>query len=274
MTESSCFIGAFSVKDFIQKTVSYRVDGENIVASLFLPSHRSTQKLPCIVLGHGWGMTAGGDLQDYAKAFVARGFAALAFDYRNLGRSEGLPRQHLDPWKQIADFRASISYARGLAEIDPERIGIWGSSYGGGHVLSVTALDPRVACAVSQVPTISGWRAARSRMSDEAWKTQWATFIADREATFVGAEMAKILTTSIDPNAQAAYKDVDSYQYMHEQGKICPEWENYTTLASLELARGYEPGSYLYHIVDVPLAALDLKHRHQNLQLNYVVMRK
>jgi len=79
---------------------------------------------------------------DYAKAFVASGMAALVFDYRNLGTSDGEPRQHLDPWQQIEDYKNAISYAETRSEIDAERIGIWGISYSGGHVLVVGATDP------------------------------------------------------------------------------------------------------------------------------------
>lgn len=235
------------------RAVSYAVAGEKIVGTLYVPDTRSSTRLPCVVLGHGWGMVAGGDLEDYAKAIVQRGIAALTFDYRNLGKSEGEPRQHLDPWKQIEDFRAGISFVRSQPEIDPERIGVWGSSYGGGHVLTVAATDPRVRCVVSQVPTISSWRAARKRMSAETWTAQWASFIKDREAVFAGAERGTIQTVSDNSNDKVAYVGLDSFDYMSSEGARCQTWRNYTTIASLELARAYEPGSYLYRITETPL---------------------
>lgn len=239
--------------DVTSREVRYAVAGEEVVGTLHLPAKFGRPRLGGVVLGHGWGMVAGGDLDDYARAIVARGLAALTFDYRNLGKSGGSPRQHIDPWRQVEDFRAGISFLRRRPEVDPERIGIWGSSYGGGHALAVTAIDPRVRCVVSQVPTISSWRAARSRMDDAAWVAQWAAFIADREATFGGAEPATIQSVSDDPSAAVAYRGEDSYIYMSSEGKRCPTWRNYTTLASLELARSYEPGSFLYRITDVPL---------------------
>lgn len=233
--------------------VSFAIDGACVVGTFYVPSEKDAVRLPCVVLGHGWGMVAGGDLEDYAAAIVERGFAALTFDYRNLGKSDGVPRQHLDPWKQVEDFRAAISFARSLAEVDGERIGVWGSSYGGGHALTVAAIDPRVRCAVSQVPTISSWRAARARMDDTSWNAQLAAFAADREATFGGAPMRTVKTVGNDPGETVAYKGAESFDYMTGEGRRCPEWRNYTTLASLELARHYEPGSYLYRITDVPL---------------------
>jgi fermentation-respiration switch protein FrsA (DUF1100 family) len=247
--------------------VSYRVGSEKICGSLYLPERKGTGLFPCVLLGHGWGMVAGGDLEDYAKAIVARGIAALTFDYRNLGKSEGLPRQHLDPNRQIEDFRAAVSFVRSLSEIDGTRIGIWGSSYGGGHALSVAAMDPRIACVVSQVPTISGWRTAKGRMTPEAWDEQWKALIADRERVFTGAEGAIQKTVSADPAERVSYPDRASHDYMTAQGKRCPEWKNFTTLASIELARHYEPGAFLYRITRTPvlmiIATQDITTPHQ-----------
>ncbi|ACB96544.1 alpha/beta hydrolase [Beijerinckia indica] len=238
---------------FTSRNVHYTVGSDDIVGTFYLPEDNGPRRVGCVVLGHGWGMVAGGDLEDYARAIVECGLAALTFDYRNLGKSGGMPRQHIDPWKQVEDFRAGISFVRSQREVDGERIGIWGSSYGGGHALTVTAIDPRVRCAVSQVPTINSWRAARARLDAAAWNAQQAAFIADREAVFAGAEPATIQSVSADPAASVAYRGEESYRYMSGEGQRCPEWRNHTTLASIELARGYEPGSYLRRITDVPL---------------------
>lgn len=237
----------------VSRSIEFAVGNETVRGTFYLPSESSTLLLPGVVFGHGWSMVAGGDLEDYAKAVVQKGFAALTFDYRNLGKSTGTPRQHIDPQRQVEDFKAAISFLRQQAEVNPERIGIWGSSYGGGHVLTIAATDPRVRCVVSQVPTISSWRAAKARMTPSAWQAQWQAFTADREAVFTGANMAIQQTTSDNPAEPSAYPDRDSFLYMTKEGDRCPEWRNYTTLASLELARNYEPGSYLYRITDIPV---------------------
>src|ERR1041385_87773 len=71
------------------------------------------------------------------------GFAVVVFDNRNFGASDGQPRQEIDPWQQIRDYSDAITFARTLEQTDRERIGIWGSSYSGGHVLIVAAIDRR-----------------------------------------------------------------------------------------------------------------------------------
>ena len=87
----------------------------------------------------------------------ARRVRRRLFDYRNFGDSDGARRQHIDPHLQIEDYRNAISFAETLEEVDPERIGVWGLSYSGGHSLVLTAVDPRVKCAVSQIPVVDGY---------------------------------------------------------------------------------------------------------------------
>lgn len=232
--------------------VEFSVDRSVLRGTFYTPS-TSQEAYPAVVLAHGWGMVAGGDLEDYAAAFVARGFAALTFDFRNLGASEGEPRQEIDPHRQVEDFRAAISYVRSRPDVDRDRIGIWGSSYSGGHALAVAALDRRVRCVVAQVPTISGWRAAQQKLSSNALIEQQRWFEEDREARFAGAEPATVPMVSSDPAAAVAYPGADSYHYMWGQGQRCPSWRNLVTVRSLELARGYEPGALIGRIAPTPL---------------------
>jgi fermentation-respiration switch protein FrsA (DUF1100 family) len=198
-------------------------------------------------------MVAGGDLEDYAAVFVARGFAAFTFDFRNLGASDGQPRQDIDPHQQVEDFRSAISYIRSRPDVDGESIGVWGSSYSGGHALVVAALDRRVRCVVAQVPTISGWRAARQKLSSKDLLGQQQRFEEDREARIAGAEPATIAMVSPDPDAAVAYPGGASYEYMWGQGQVCSNWRNLVTVRSLELARGYEPGTFVSRIAPTPL---------------------
>src|SRR6266511_1065743 len=78
----------------------------------------------------------------------ATGLGALVFDNRNVGASDGEPRQEIDPWAQVRDYRHAITYAQTRPEVDPGRIGVWGSSYSGGHVLALGAIDKRIGCVV------------------------------------------------------------------------------------------------------------------------------
>jgi dienelactone hydrolase len=81
----------------------------------------------------------------------------LLHDHRNFGASDGTVRHDIDPWCKIADWRRAISYLESLPEVDAGRIGVWGTSYAGGHVIVLGATDRRLRAVVAQVPTISGF---------------------------------------------------------------------------------------------------------------------
>lgn len=95
-------------------------------------------------------------LAPYAERFVAAGYAALIFDYRHFGDSQGQPRQLLSIGRQREDWTAAVKYARGLDGIDPDRIALFGTSFSGGHVLAVAAKDARIAAVISQCPFTDG----------------------------------------------------------------------------------------------------------------------
>lgn len=113
---------------------------------------------PCVVLAHGWSAVREQRLDAYAERFAAEGMAAVVFDYRHFGSSEGQPRQLLDIGKQLEDWRAAVAFARSRPGVDPDRIALWGSSFSGGHVQSIAAEDHRIAAAIAQVPFADGLR--------------------------------------------------------------------------------------------------------------------
>ncbi|MGI8726637.1 MAG: alpha/beta hydrolase [Solirubrobacterales bacterium] len=111
---------------------------------------------PIVVLAHGFGGTKEGRLAAYAERFAEAGIAALVFDYRHFGDSEGEPRQLLSIAKQHADWRAAIAYARGLKGIDPGRLALWGTSYSGGHAVALGSGRTDIAAVVAQAPFADG----------------------------------------------------------------------------------------------------------------------
>jgi pimeloyl-ACP methyl ester carboxylesterase len=133
--------------------ITFSVDGSACAAWHYRPA---TASHPLVVMGHGFGAVRRARLDAYAERFAAAGLGVLAFDYRHFGDSEGEPRQLLDIGRQLDDWRAAISHARTLPGADPARLAIWGSSYGGGHVLSMAAEDRQIAAAVAQVPFVDG----------------------------------------------------------------------------------------------------------------------
>jgi uncharacterized protein len=143
----------------IRRDVSFLSDGERCRAWLFMPE---AERPPLVILGHGLGGTREYGLEPYARRFADAGLAALVFTYRHFGDSGGQPRQLLDIDRQLGDWAAALAYARSLDEVDPKRIALWGTSFGGGHVLIAAARDGDVAAVVSQCPFTDGVAAVRA----------------------------------------------------------------------------------------------------------------
>src|SRR5580693_4036822 len=120
--------------------VWFNSGSDRISAWLYRPTGNGDA--PLLVMGHGLGAVRTMRLDAYAERFSAAGYACLVFDYRNFGDSEGQPRQVLDIDLQLADWAAAVAYARTLDGIDPDRIGLWGTSFAGGHVITTAARLP------------------------------------------------------------------------------------------------------------------------------------
>jgi pimeloyl-ACP methyl ester carboxylesterase len=103
-------------------------------------------------MAHGTSATVYMVADKYAEAFSRAGLAVLLYDHRNFGRSEGEPRQEINPWIQCREYRDAVKFAERLDGVDPERIALWGDSYTGGQVIVVGAIEQRVKVIVAQVP--------------------------------------------------------------------------------------------------------------------------
>src|SRR3990170_5788949 len=125
----------------MERPVSYYSEGARLSAVLYVPDGAGpASRLPGIVLCHGFTGIKELILPDYARPFAAAGYAALAFDYRGFGESEG-ERGRLIPYDQVMDIRNSITFMETLDEVDPERIALWGTSYGAANVVYTAGTD-------------------------------------------------------------------------------------------------------------------------------------
>lgn len=140
--------------------VWFNSNHDRLSAWLYRPDR--TGDAPLLVMAHGLGAVRTMRLDAYAERFTAAGYACLVFDYRNFGDSEGQPRQVLDIGMQQQDWVAAVAYARTLSGIDHDRIGLWGTSFSGGHVIATAARLPGIAAVVAQCPFTDGIASART----------------------------------------------------------------------------------------------------------------
>jgi hypothetical protein len=216
------------------------------------------EKLPCLVLSHGFSALKEMDLNTFADHFTQNlAMTCLVYDNRGFGDSDvasGQPRFEIVPSVQCADISDAITYAATRDEVDPDKIGIWGSSYSGGHVLYVGAVDRRVKVVMSQVPCVSGWenfyrlvrpdfavgfnagfaagksvsmimKGCFSRSEPLADKS----FDTDRVSRAQGKEPGFVPVVDADPLKPSALPTPDSYEFFSSWEKKS-NWKNQVTL--------------------------------------------
>ena len=210
---------------------------------------------PCVVITHGFSAIKRMGLADYANIFVAGGLSCFVYDHRGYGDSDGMPRHESDPWLQVHDMRDAITFIQGLTNVDHERIGLWGTSYAGGHVLVVSALDRRVKCVVSQVPLTSGSKTLRSWIPASALPKMRERFDADRTGRARGDSPRMITSSREGDETWTWQKTVDPDGH----------YANETTQRSLELLDEYEPGSFAPRISPTPVLMIVCSHDTQTL---------
>ncbi len=168
-----------AAKAIESKQVNIWSDGTRMSGTVFYPQGlTSRDKLPGIILCHGWGGLRLHLNAAIAPLFAEAGYIVLTFDYRGWGDSDSrlvikgaMPapdaqgevtvraravRELVDPFDQTEDIIAALDFLSGEPGVDTKRIGLWGTSFGGGHVVYVAAKDNRVRCIVSQVPSMDG----------------------------------------------------------------------------------------------------------------------
>jgi uncharacterized protein len=150
------------------RPVSFYSEGVKLAGDLFLPDDlRPGEKRAGIVLCHGYTGVRNLYLPDIARVLNEAGYVVLTFDYKGWGDSEGPPAR-LAPYSRAADVQAALSFLAAQAEADPNRLGLYGTSYGGATVVFTAAIDARVKCTVSVVGIGHGARWMRSvRHPDE-----------------------------------------------------------------------------------------------------------
>ncbi|GBG58233.1 alpha/beta hydrolase [Sporomusaceae bacterium FL31] len=238
--------------NFERRDVTFKSQGLNCAGWYYVPTQTTSEtKLPAIVMAHGWSLVKEAYLDKYAEKFAEAGFAVLVFDYRYTGGSEGTPRGQLFYFDQQQDYRNAITWVSLQPEVDTERIGIWGTSNSGGHVLHLGVFDKRVKAVVSQVPGTDVPDRYSTMNSDSlARRIKWqATQRVEQYKTGVikyFPVIAPIGTPSVFPSK-------DAYDFFTEVSKIAPNWENKVTVETLEIYREYAPTKYIQMLSPTPL---------------------
>jgi fermentation-respiration switch protein FrsA (DUF1100 family) len=202
-------------------------------------------------MAHGYALVKEHGLEPFARAFADDGFVVLLHDHRGFGSSGGEPRQDVDPWRQIADWRRAVSFLESRPEVDPERIGLWGTSYAGGHAIVLGATERRLRCVVAMVPTISGYKQGLRRVPPDAVAALEQALADDERAQARGEPPRYQALVGAEP--PASYRSKEAIDFFLQQLPEGTAWENTVTVRSTRASRMYEPGVWIDRVSPTPL---------------------
>jgi len=221
----------------MKKPVSFYSEGVALVGAVYYPDDlRPDERRAGIVLCHGYTGVKDLYLPDNARALNEAGYVVMTFDYKGWGDSAG-PRSRLAPYSRVADVQAALTFLSTLPEVDPERLGIYGTSYGGATVVWVGAIDTRVQCVVSVVGIGHGGRWMRSVRRPDEWHDLQERATRDRvkqvlegESEFVRREEILLPDRQSAELAAAARRrnpaavSTIPLEYVHQTIEFHPEW--------------------------------------------------
>ena len=195
-----------------------------------------------------------------AEAFVRAGLGVLVYEHRNTGISEGEPRLEIDPVSQVRDMGMAITFAQTVAGFDAHRIGLFGTSFSGGHVLAVAAEDRRVKAVVASNPWISGYDVGLAAGGPRMLAQFSQMFVEEQRRTLAG-EAPSVVTLGMregDPSTDfALFRDNAAMDYFeHGPGGAPASWQNRFALRSLQYAFAYDVRGYATWISPTPLMLL------------------
>ncbi|KAI0705794.1 alpha/beta-hydrolase [Cerioporus squamosus] len=133
-----------------------KIPGWNLDAWRYLPTAAGSQGsigVPVIVMAHGVSSDKSMGLAEYAEEFASLGYGVVVFDYRRWGASDGKPRHVVYVSEQLEDYRTVIKFCRQQPEFDPQRVILWGTSFAGGHVVTLASeRELNLSAVVAQCP--------------------------------------------------------------------------------------------------------------------------
>ena len=144
----------------LRSTSSFRANDVECAVTLRLPE--GTGPFPAILIVHGWGGVQDALTLPFYGPFNQAGYAVMTFDYSSWAKSQGTPRNVINPWRREREVEKALEHLRAQPEIDADRIVLWGTSFGGRHVVRTAANHPELLGAITQVPMLDGMAAVKA----------------------------------------------------------------------------------------------------------------
>ena len=226
--------------------------GTQLRGFLYLPEQEAPS--PGVVMAHGFSAVKEMCLPDLAELLSASGLAVLLYDHRNLGESEGEPRQEINPWAQTVDYQHALAWLGNRPEVDSSRLGVYGSSFSGGEVLVLGSVDASIRAVVANAPlagmpgtdyrdTALVWTKMRDRLADPGPKA------LSRRPVATPMELAVVAGPDGSPRPAFLPQEEAAAWFLRHGGGAKSTWRNDVTLANaFDCDPPFDPGQRVAHL--------------------------
>lgn len=231
------------------KKIEFKSQGAVIRGRLYLPESQSINS-PVVVMAHGFTTTINGMTADrYAENFRDAGFAALLFDHRNFGISDGEPRQELNFWMQSRGYIDGIDFVTTQSEIDTTRIAVWGASLSAREAFLVGSIDERVKALITIIPAF-GDNSPVEDVNGSLYSFAEETVLSERIMDLPHSVSEQMPIVSHDQlGTPSALSEITAYRWFIEYGgRYGTNWKNVVSFSTIETPDQFHIGQCAPHL--------------------------
>lgn len=230
-------------------SIAFESEGATLRGRLYLPEDAHTLP-PVIVMAHGFTTTISGMTADkYAEGFFEAGIAVLLYDHRNLGISDGEPRQEINFWMQSRGYIDAIDFLMTRSDIDHERIAVWGASMSSREALLVGTVDDRVKAVISMIPAY-GDDPPEPDEEGEQYAFAVKTLNSGNIAALPHTKTERMPIVSTDQlGTPSALTELTAYRWFIEYGgRFGTNWQNVVSFSILDTPKPFHIGQCIAHL--------------------------
>lgn len=231
------------------RNIEFKSQGATLRGRLYLPDNKS-KKSPVVIMAHGFTTTINGMTADkYAEKFRDAGFAALLYDHRNFGISDGEPRQEINFWVQSRGYIDGIDFAFTQSEIDTTKIAVWGASLSAREAFLVGSVDERIKAIINQIPAY-GDNFPEEDKDSKLYSFAKETVLTERIMDLPHKVTEQMPIVSSDQlSTPSALSEITAYRWFIEYGgRYGTNWKNIVSFSNIEIPELFHIGQCALHL--------------------------
>lgn len=259
------------------KRIEFNSQGAVLRGRLYLPENK-LKNPPILVMANGFATTINGMTADkYAERFRESGIAVILYDHRNLGISDGEPRQEINFWVQARGYIDCVDFVSTQSDIDSTKIAIWGASMSAREAFLVGSIDERVKAIITMIPAFgdnSPTEDNDGKLFSFARKTVLSKRVKDLPHTF--SEQMPIVSHD-QLGTPSALSEITAYRWFIEYGgRYGTKWKNVVSFSYTETPDLFHIGQCASHLKApiLMIVAEDDEMEGANSQISYEIFEK